>query len=137
VSSTLFLLEDSRKPADFFPRLGFSWYHIERLPSAIERYSQEAYRIMGVIDLALESRDWLVGDKMSCVDLSFAPWFLYMPKLLGTETWARSKRELPRFHLWWSKLQNVPSVAEYSANDGIGDVDLNYARTDVKENLER
>ena len=60
-----------------------------------------------------------------------------MPKLLGEETWARSRRELPRFQLWWSKLQNVPSVAEYSANGEIGHVDLDYARIDVKEDIER
>ena len=92
---------------------------------------------MGVIDLALESKDWLVGNKMSCVDLSFVTWFLYMPKLLGNEVWARSKTELPRFHLWWSKLQNVPAVAEFSAHEGIGSVDLDFARADVRETMEQ
>jgi hypothetical protein len=48
--------------------------HPEKLPSAIERYTAEAKRILSVLDGALEGRDWLVGDKMTYADLAFVPW---------------------------------------------------------------
>lgn len=70
---------------------------------------------------------------MSCADLSFVPWFLSVPRLLGQELWARSEQEFPRFHHWWAKLQEVPAVAEHSHVDGIGKPDLDFARADVQQ----
>ncbi|KAG9375980.1 Glutathione S-transferase II [Pyrenophora tritici-repentis] len=46
----------------------------EKLPSAINRYVEEAKRICGVLEQSLTDREWLVGDKMTIADLAFVPW---------------------------------------------------------------
>ncbi|KAJ5301560.1 hypothetical protein PENANT_c002G07198 [Penicillium antarcticum] len=63
----------------------FKMYHSERIDSAVERYVNEAKRVTGVLDqwLAKEKEahkenlgdgPWLVGNKMSYVDIAFIPW---------------------------------------------------------------
>jgi len=59
--------------------------HPEKIPSVIERYETHAHRILGVLDGALECRDWLVGDKCTYADLSFFMWttmfgYIYPPE---------------------------------------------------------
>lgn len=63
----------------------FKVLHPEKIPSAIERYETHVHRILGVIDDALEGKDWLVGDKCTYADLSFFTWtvifkYLYTPE---------------------------------------------------------
>jgi glutathione S-transferase len=41
----------------------FSFAHPEKVPSAIERYDKEIKRVVGVLDLALKGKQWLVGNK--------------------------------------------------------------------------
>ena len=50
----------------------FTRYHPEKLPSAIERYKEEILRVFGVLDSVLAKQPWLVGNKMTIADLSFA-----------------------------------------------------------------
>lgn len=52
----------------------FNVLHSECLPSAIERYNNEMQRILGVLDGALEGKQWLVGDKLTFADWAFVPW---------------------------------------------------------------
>jgi glutathione S-transferase len=52
----------------------FNVLHPEKVPSAIERYNNELKRILGVLDGALEGKQWLVGDKVTFADLAFALW---------------------------------------------------------------
>jgi glutathione S-transferase len=40
----------------------------------MERYNNELKRILGVLEGALEGKQWLVGDKMTFADLTFAFW---------------------------------------------------------------
>lgn len=60
-------------------------YHPEKVPSAVERYVNEAKRMTGVLEkwLAKQKEEhksspgdgpWLVGNKMSYADLAFIPW---------------------------------------------------------------
>lgn len=48
--------------------------HPEKLPSAIELYSNEAKRVLGVLEHSLNGKQWLVGDKCTYADLSFVTW---------------------------------------------------------------
>ncbi|OGM51273.1 glutathione S-transferase Ure2-like protein [Aspergillus bombycis] len=64
----------------------FTKYHAEQLPSAVERYVKEINRVTGVLEGWLEQQagihgtegeangPWLVGGKLSYVDLAFVPW---------------------------------------------------------------
>ena len=58
----------------------FSWYHPEKIPSAVDRYKNEIRRVLGVLDGVLAKQEWLVADKLTVADLSFIP---YVPGLLG------------------------------------------------------
>ncbi|KAH7420180.1 glutathione S-transferase II [Cadophora sp. MPI-SDFR-AT-0126] len=54
-----------------------SWFnhlHSEPLPSAISRYTEQAHRILRILNDALEGKSWLVGDKCTYADLSFFMW---------------------------------------------------------------
>ena len=42
-------------------------------PYALKRYTDETVRLLGVIDGALEGRDWIAGD-YSIADMALAPW---------------------------------------------------------------
>ncbi|CAI7601535.1 unnamed protein product [Penicillium bialowiezense] len=63
----------------------FKKLHSEKIPSAVERYVNEAKRVTGVLDKwlgqqkeanssALGDGPWLVGNKLSYADISFIPW---------------------------------------------------------------
>jgi glutathione S-transferase len=63
----------------------FKNYHDEKIPSAIDRYVNEAKRVTGVLEARLakqkdvykdnlEDGPWLVGNKVSYADVSFIPW---------------------------------------------------------------
>jgi glutathione S-transferase len=90
-------------------------YHAEKLPSAIERYQNEAKRVSTVIDTHLKDQKtkYLVGDKLTYADLAFIPWF----KL--TFTWMladwKYKEELPVFAAWADGLIARESVTKVSA----------------------
>ena len=49
----------------------FTWYHPEKIPSAVERYKNEIKRVLGVLNAVLEKQEWLVGGKCTVADLSF------------------------------------------------------------------
>lgn len=42
----------------------FTLYHPEKIPSAIERYKDQIWRVVSVLDKILEGREYLVGDKL-------------------------------------------------------------------------
>ncbi|KAI1456093.1 glutathione S-transferase [Annulohypoxylon moriforme] len=52
----------------------FNVLHPEKVPLAIERYNDQLKRVLGVLNGWLETRQWLVGDKMTYADLAFVPW---------------------------------------------------------------
>ncbi|KAK8075402.1 glutathione S-transferase II [Apiospora hydei] len=54
----------------------FIHLHPETLPSAIDRYTKQVTRVLGVLEgwLAEDGREWLVGDKMTYADLAWVPW---------------------------------------------------------------
>jgi glutathione S-transferase len=58
--------------------------HLEKLPSAISRYRNEVRRVLGVLNMALEGKKYLVGDKVTIADLSFVPWHSIIPVRLLT-----------------------------------------------------
>ena len=65
----------------YFGQAGwFTFYHHEKLPSAIDRYRKEIVRVIGVLDGVLGKQQYLVGDKLSAADLSF---FVYVLSFQG------------------------------------------------------
>ena len=88
----------------------FIKYHHEKLPTAQDRYIQETGRIMGVIDRALEGKEWLVGDKCTYADLSFIVWFVEGPKYFGEHWKLDTESEFPNYHSWIQRMMERPGV---------------------------
>lgn len=52
----------------------FNVYAPEKLPYAIDRYTREAQRLIGVLDRRLEGREFIAGDAYSIADMACYPW---------------------------------------------------------------
>ncbi|KAE8333747.1 glutathione S-transferase [Aspergillus sergii] len=74
----------------------FKKFHEEQVPSAVERYVKEVNRVTGVLEGWLEKQagvygegdgngPWLVGGKLSYVDLAFVPWQRMPGLFVGVE----------------------------------------------------
>lgn len=104
----------------------FTWLHLEKLPSAVERYKNQTLRIMKVLDDALaassnsspssshaEDDKWLVGGKCSYADLSFVMYHVVIDLQTGGDGGEESMMKQFK-HLWaWNqRLLQRPSVAK-------------------------
>ena len=52
----------------------FNVYAPERIPYAIERYTKEAERLLGVLDRRLDGRAFVAGDEYTIADMAAFPW---------------------------------------------------------------
>ena len=52
----------------------FNVYAPEKIPYAIERYTNEANRLLQVLDTRLKGRDFIAGDAYSIADMATYPW---------------------------------------------------------------
>ena len=52
----------------------FRAYSVEKIPYAIERYTNEANRLTGVLDRRLAEAEYLAGDEYSIADMAVFPW---------------------------------------------------------------
>jgi GST-like protein len=52
----------------------FTVYAPEKIPYAIERYTREARRLLGVLDKRLHGRKYICGNEYSIADMACYPW---------------------------------------------------------------
>ena len=90
------------------PMLGqnhhFRLYAPEKIEYAINRYTNEAKRIYGVIDRQLASNKFVAGNQYSIADMAIFPWLL---------NWANQGIVLddyPHLKAWFDKLAARPAV---------------------------
>jgi len=90
------------------PMLGqnhhFRLYAPEKLPYAIDRYTNEAHRLYGVIDRRLASSAWLGGPEYSIADIATWPWL---------RNWKNQGVELsdyPHLKAWYEAIEARPAV---------------------------
>lgn len=84
----------------------FARFHPEKIQSAIDRYVNEMVRVTGVLDSALQGKDWLVGDKCTYADLSFVTWANIgygLMKQLGKED---VYEQFPNYQRWMAAMQS-------------------------------
>lgn len=86
----------------------FTSFFPEKLPGAIERYNLEIKRVTGVLEKALEGKEWLVGGKITYVDLAFFTWQKIAEDMIVPD-WD-AKKEFPNVAAWMKKLSERPSV---------------------------
>ncbi|HZY19225.1 MAG TPA: glutathione S-transferase N-terminal domain-containing protein [Ramlibacter sp.] len=90
------------------PMLGqnhhFRQYAPEKLPYAIDRYTNEARRLYGVIDRRLATSAWLGGAEYSIADIATWPWL---------RNWKNQGMELsehPHLERWFRTIEARPAV---------------------------
>lgn len=90
------------------PMLGqahhFRIYAPEKIDYAINRYSNEARRLYGVLDKQLSQTTYLAGDTYTIADIASFPW---------TRSWKNQGIELsdyPHVQRWFSAIEARPAV---------------------------
>lgn len=69
----------------------------------LQRYVDEAKRLLAVLDQRLEGRDWIMGERYTIADIATFPWirnlvgFYEAGELVGFENFQNVKRVLERF----------------------------------------
>ena len=90
------------------PMLGqnhhFRIYAPEKIPYAIERYTNEAKRLYGVMDKQLALGEYIAGNSYSIADMAIYPW-LRNWKNQGID-WA----DFPRLKEWFDLIGDRPAV---------------------------
>ena len=93
--------------AGFGPMLGqahhFRRFAPEKIPYAIERYTNEAHRLYGVLEHHLAQRDYLAGD-YSIADIALYPWATYH------EWQGVDLKDFPNVTRWMNLIALRPAV---------------------------
>ncbi len=90
------------------PMLGqahhFRIYAPEKIEYAVNRYTNEAKRLYGVIDTQLSRHEWLAGDQYTIADIATFPWL---------RSWQNQGVELddyPNLKRWFNTIAERPAV---------------------------
>ena len=92
------------------PMLGqnhhFRVYAPEQIPYAVDRYTNEAARLYGVIDRRLAQSPYLAGDDYSIADMATFPW------LRSHERQGQDLNDTPHLKAGFEKIAARPAVVE-------------------------
>ena len=90
------------------PMLGqahhFRIYAPEKIAYAVDRYTNEARRLYGVIDKRLARSEWLGGDAYSIADIATFPW------LRSWQNQGIVLEDYPRLKRWFDTIAERPAV---------------------------
>ena len=82
----------------------FALYAAEKIPYAIERYTNEARRLYGVIDRRLAGSPWLGGREYSIADIATFPW------LRSWQNQGIVLDDYPHLKQWFDTIAARPAV---------------------------
>jgi len=92
----------------FGPMLGqanhFRTYAPEKIPYAIDRYTNETGRLYNVLDRRLGEAEFLAGDVYSIADMATFPWSR------SHERQGQSIDDYPNFKRWYNAINDRPAV---------------------------
>jgi GST-like protein len=90
----------------------FNVYAPEKIPYAIERYTREAQRLLGVLDRHLAGREYICGNEYTIADMACYPWINpYSKAPLDLEPFAQVRR-------WQTAIAARPAtVRAYAQGD--------------------
>lgn len=90
------------------PMLGqahhFRMYAPEKIEYAVNRYTNEAKRLYGVIDTQLSKQGWLAGDNYSIADIATFPW------LRSWQNQGVDLDDFPNVKRWFNEIADRPAV---------------------------
>src|SRR5207247_773595 len=81
----------------------FTNYAAEKLPYAIDRFTNEMNRLLGVLERRLADRSYLAGE-YSIADIATWPWVF--PEYQGRQVLA----DFPHVRRWWDAVASRPAV---------------------------
>jgi len=91
------------------PMLGqahhFRGYAPEKIPYAIERYTNEAARLYRVIDGQLSETGHIAGDEYTIADMAIFPW------LISHERQGQDLNDYPNLKRWYEGMESRPAVS--------------------------
>jgi len=93
----------------------FATYHPEPVPSAIERYKNEAARVLGVLEDVLSKNEWLVGNKCTVADISFIAWNRAAFRSFFRDDAVTAQERFPSVWKWHNAVINRPALQELVA----------------------
>jgi GST-like protein len=82
----------------------FRAYAVDKIPYAIERYTNEANRLTNVLDRRLGEARFLAGDDYSVADIAVFPW------MRGAEKRGIEMTEYPNALRWFKEIEARPAV---------------------------
>lgn len=82
----------------------FRAYAVEKITYAIERYTNEANRLTGVLDKRLSEAEYLAGDEYSIADMAVFPW------MRNAERRGIDLAGYPNAHRWFKAIDARPAV---------------------------
>jgi GST-like protein len=83
----------------------FRNYAQEKIPYAIERYTNEVHRLYGVMNARLKDRDFLAGT-YSIADMASYPW------VRPYKNQGQDLAEFPNLEKWFQRIHDRPAVAK-------------------------
>ncbi len=83
----------------------FRNYAPEKVPYAIERYTNESLRLLAVMDKRLADRDFLAGADYSIADMACYPWAMLGARLMAGDT------HMPNVVRWVQAIAERPATA--------------------------
>ena len=90
------------------PMLGqahhFRGYAPEKIPYAIDRYTDEAARLYRVMDRRLSEAEYFAGDEYTIVDMAIYPW------LVSHERQGQDLDDYPDLKWWYEGMEARPAV---------------------------
>lgn len=102
----------------------FNVYAPERIPYAIERYTNEANRLLQVLDTHLKGRDFIAGDAYSIADMATYPWIgvydkapIDMTPYPDVQRWHASIKARPATERAYAKSKDVNPDAGEAMSD--------------------
>ena len=92
----------------------FNVYAPEKIPYAIERYTNEANRLLQVLDTHLKGRDFVAGNTYSIADMAIYPWIgvydkapIDMTPYPDVQRWHASIKARPATERAYAKVNEV------------------------------
>ena len=82
----------------------FASYAVEKIPYAIERYTNEVKRLHRVLEHRLAESHWLAGDEYSMADIITFPW------IRGAERRNIDLADYPSVKRWHDEMAARPAV---------------------------
>jgi GSH-dependent disulfide-bond oxidoreductase len=90
------------------PMLGqahhFRGYAPEKIPYAIERYTDEAARLYGVMDRRLSETEYFAGEEYTIADMAIYPW------VVSHEKQGQDLEDYPDLKRWYEGIESRPAV---------------------------